>query len=73
VSESPAADVTQSRVAWSEGDRSALDRLVPLVEETAEVTQVSPETVKRDWRLAKAWLSRRLSESAPDSNETDGH
>ncbi|MBL8191687.1 MAG: sigma-70 family RNA polymerase sigma factor [Acidobacteria bacterium] len=25
-------------------------------EEIAEVLQVSPETVRRDWRLAKAWL-----------------
>jgi RNA polymerase sigma factor (TIGR02999 family) len=30
------------------------------VEETAEVLQVSPETVLRDWRLAKAWLVKRL-------------
>jgi len=26
------------------------------VEETAEVLQVSPKTVKRDWSIAKAWL-----------------
>jgi RNA polymerase sigma factor (TIGR02999 family) len=30
------------------------------IEETAEVLRVSPETVKRDWRLAKAWLRREL-------------
>jgi RNA polymerase sigma factor (TIGR02999 family) len=30
------------------------------VEETAEVLQVSPETVARDWRLAKAWLLREM-------------
>ena len=30
-------------------------------EETAEVLKVSPESVKRDWRLAKAWLMRELS------------
>jgi len=30
------------------------------VEETASVLQVSPDTVMRDWRLAKAWLSREL-------------
>jgi RNA polymerase sigma factor (TIGR02999 family) len=35
------------------------------VEETAEVLQVSPETVRRDWRLAKSWLRRRLSEEEP--------
>ena len=31
------------------------------VEETAEVLGVSVRTIKRDWRLAKAWLRRRLS------------
>lgn len=30
-------------------------------EETAEVLKVSPETVLRDWRLAKDWLVRELS------------
>jgi len=30
------------------------------MEETAEVLHVSPDTVKRDWRLAKAWLLREL-------------
>jgi RNA polymerase sigma-70 factor, ECF subfamily len=36
------------------------------VEETAEVLKVSPETVARDWRLAKTWLMRALSESKAD-------
>lgn len=31
------------------------------IEETASVLQVSPETVKRDWRVAKVWLLRELS------------
>jgi len=31
------------------------------VQETAEVLKVSPETVMRDWRLAKAWLLREMS------------
>ena len=31
------------------------------VEETATVLKVSPETVMRDWRLAKLWLLRELS------------
>jgi RNA polymerase sigma-70 factor (ECF subfamily) len=35
------------------------------VEETAEVLDVSGDTVKRDWRLAKLWLLREL--------EGDGH
>lgn len=30
------------------------------VDETAEVLQVSTDTVKRDWRLAKLWLLREL-------------
>jgi RNA polymerase sigma-70 factor, ECF subfamily len=32
------------------------------VEETAAVLEVSPETVMRDWRLAKLWLLRELSQ-----------
>jgi RNA polymerase sigma factor (TIGR02999 family) len=32
------------------------------VEETAEVLKLSPQSVMRDWRLAKAWLSRELTE-----------
>jgi RNA polymerase sigma factor (TIGR02999 family) len=31
------------------------------VEETAEVLEVSPETVMRDWKTAKAWLLRELT------------
>lgn len=34
------------------------------VEEMAEVLDVSPVTVKRDWRAARAWLYRELSCSA---------
>jgi RNA polymerase sigma factor (TIGR02999 family) len=30
------------------------------VDESAEVLQVSPETVMRDWKMAKAWLYREL-------------
>jgi RNA polymerase sigma factor (TIGR02999 family) len=30
------------------------------VEETADALGVSSETIKRDWRLAKAWLKREL-------------
>ena len=36
------------------------------VEETAEVLRVSPETVVRDWKLAKAWLLRELSQERLD-------
>src|SRR6516225_7075589 len=31
------------------------------VEETAEVLKVSPITVKREWRAARAWLYRELT------------
>ena len=31
------------------------------VEETAEVLRVSPETVLRDWKMAKVWLFRELT------------
>lgn len=34
------------------------------VAETAEALGVSPETVMRDWRLAKAWLLRELRSEA---------
>jgi RNA polymerase sigma-70 factor, ECF subfamily len=31
------------------------------VEETAEILKISPQSVMRDWKLAKAWLMRELS------------
>jgi len=37
------------------------------VEETAEVLKVSPDTIARDWRLAKAWLLREMSGEADGS------
>ena len=46
---------------------SALAKIVELrafggltIEEAAHVLSVSPSTVKRDWRTAKAWLNREL-------------
>jgi RNA polymerase sigma factor (TIGR02999 family) len=36
------------------------------VDETAEVLGVSPETVARDWRIARTWLHRELSRAAVD-------
>ena len=36
------------------------------VEETATALKVSPETVMRDWKLAKAWLLRELKDSGGD-------
>jgi RNA polymerase sigma factor (TIGR02999 family) len=38
------------------------------VEETGEVLKVSPETVMRDWKLAKAWLLRELSGEQGDES-----
>jgi RNA polymerase sigma factor (TIGR02999 family) len=35
------------------------------IEETAQVLRVSPSTAKRDWRTAKAWLTRELGSEAP--------
>ena len=32
-------------------------------EETAQILSVSPETVKRDWRFARTWLSREIHQS----------
>ena len=69
ISENPPADI----IALDDALRalSAIDerknQVVELrffggltVEETAEVLGVSAETVKRDWKLAKAWLRREL-------------
>ena len=36
------------------------------VEETAEALQISPETVMRDWKLAKVWLARELAGMSRD-------
>lgn len=40
------------------------------VEDTAEVLKVSPETVMRDWKLAKVWLLRELSRDDRDAART---
>lgn len=34
------------------------------VRETAEALEVAPATVKRDWALARAWITRELEKSA---------
>ena len=36
------------------------------VEETAEVLNVSPRTVRREWQRAKAWLYRMMTEGLED-------
>jgi RNA polymerase sigma factor (TIGR02999 family) len=38
------------------------------VQETAEVLKVSPDTVARDWTLAKAWLLRELGQGSADGS-----
>jgi RNA polymerase sigma-70 factor, ECF subfamily len=50
---------------------SALARIVELrafggltIEEAAVVMKVSPSTAKREWRTAKAWLTRELGDPA---------
>jgi RNA polymerase sigma factor (TIGR02999 family) len=47
------------------------------VEETAEVMDISPATVKREWSVAKAWLLRELSKHAElaiaNSSDPDGN
>ncbi|MCH7726277.1 MAG: sigma-70 family RNA polymerase sigma factor [Planctomycetes bacterium] len=32
------------------------------IQETAEVLRVSPQTVKSDWAMARAWLRARLDD-----------
>jgi RNA polymerase sigma-70 factor (ECF subfamily) len=36
------------------------------LDETAKVLEVSPMTVRRDWRAAKAWLFRRMKDESRD-------
>ena len=38
------------------------------IEETAEVLKVSPDTVKREWSTAKAWLYREIAASRDDGH-----
>jgi RNA polymerase sigma factor (TIGR02999 family) len=38
------------------------------VEEAAEALKISPITVKRDWRFAKAWLLRAMSGESSDGS-----
>lgn len=42
------------------------------VEETAEALDISPATVKRDWNMAKAWLTREVGRSASGRDEAVG-
>jgi RNA polymerase sigma factor (TIGR02999 family) len=40
------------------------------VEETAEVMEISPATVKRYWLFSRAWLARRMAGRDPIPSET---
>jgi RNA polymerase sigma factor (TIGR02999 family) len=41
------------------------------VDETAKVLALSPQAVMRDWRLARAWLTRELRKKAADVRAAD--
>jgi RNA polymerase sigma-70 factor (ECF subfamily) len=41
------------------------------VQETADVLKVSAETVMRDWKTAKVWLLRELSQEGPAAESVD--
>jgi len=65
VSEVLALDEALERLATQDAEQA---RVVELrffaglsVEETAKALGRSPRTIKREWRLAKAWLYRELS------------
>jgi RNA polymerase sigma-70 factor (ECF subfamily) len=38
------------------------------VEETAQILEVSPETVMRDWKMAKAWIYQQIKQEALDDD-----
>jgi RNA polymerase sigma factor (TIGR02999 family) len=42
------------------------------VEETAEALKISTATVKRDWRMAKAWLTREVGRLTDGTNQGVG-
>jgi DNA-directed RNA polymerase specialized sigma24 family protein len=42
------------------------------VEETAEALDVSPATVKREWVMAKAWLTREVGRGSGGKDQAMG-
>jgi RNA polymerase sigma factor (TIGR02999 family) len=42
------------------------------IEQTAEVLQISPETVVRDWSVARAWLLRELDGDLQNGSSSNG-
>ena len=71
-------------ISWSRRAMNALFKLDPRkvkvvemrffgglsVEETAEVLKVSPITIKRDWRAARMWLYRELTNATAHEPRT---
>src|SRR5205814_7413580 len=43
------------------------------IEETAEVMQLSPATIKREWQTARAWLFREMTTSGPPEHRPPEH
>ena len=39
------------------------------IQETADVLDISPATVGRDWKMARAWLNRELTNGAENGSE----
>jgi RNA polymerase sigma factor (TIGR02999 family) len=37
------------------------------IEEIGEVLEISPRTIRREWRVAKAWLRREIMKGEPDA------
>jgi RNA polymerase sigma factor (TIGR02999 family) len=60
-----ALDDALNRLALIDERKSKVDRLRYFgglsIDETAKVLNVSPVTVMRDWKLAKAWLAREIT------------
>ncbi len=63
LSELATLDLQQSRVV----ELRAFGGLS--VEETAEVMEISPATVKRYWSFSRAWLARRMAGGGPAPGE----
>ncbi|HEV2351483.1 MAG TPA: sigma-70 family RNA polymerase sigma factor [Terriglobia bacterium] len=63
-SDLPAIDEALKRLAEHDPRKSQVVELRFFgglsVEETAEALKISPETVMRDWKMARAWLYREL-------------
>ena len=61
----PGAESGYVRILSLDTSRQGMARVIELrffgglsVEETAEVLKISPQSVMRDWKIAKAWSGR---------------